>query len=101
MRHVGYNIISALLSAIFLAASMSVSAEEKPSASVQAVDLNTATQAQLETLPGIGPSKAQAIIAHRTRRPFKKVDELMRVKGIGRKTYQKLVPYLTVSSAQK
>jgi competence protein ComEA len=65
------------------------------------VELNTATAAELETLPGIGPSKAEAIIAQRARRPFKRIEDIMRVKGIGRKTFKKLRPYLTVDSGKK
>lgn len=50
------------------------------------VNLNTASASQLETLPGIGASTAQKIIAERTQNgPFKSVDELMRVSGIGEK----------------
>jgi competence protein ComEA len=48
------------------------------------VDLNTATAEQLDTLPGIGPATAAAIIEHRERNgPFRSVDELLDVPGIG------------------
>jgi competence protein ComEA len=64
------------------------------------VNLNTATAEQLEMLPGVGPSKAEAIVAWRKKHgAFKKVDDLTRVKGFGRKTLQKLRPYLAVSGA--
>ena len=60
------------------------------------VNINTATEAQLELLPGIGPSKARAIARHRARRKFKATYELIRIRGIGRKTYRRLRSYLTV-----
>jgi comEA protein len=62
------------------------------------VDLNRATAAELEGLPGIGPAKAAAIIADRaTSGPFRSVDDLVRVKGIGPKTLEKLRPLVTAS----
>jgi competence protein ComEA len=61
------------------------------------LDLNTATVAQLKaTLPDIGPKKAQAIVDEREKGPFKSVDDLRRVHGIGQKTIDKLRPYVTV-----
>lgn len=63
------------------------------------VDLNTATAAELESLPGIGPAKAQAIVAHREEAPFKNADELIEVKGIGEKLYAQLKDRVTVSGA--
>src|SRR5262249_12568312 len=60
------------------------------------VDLNTATQAQLEELPGIGPAYAQAIIAERQRRGgFKAVNELRSVRGIGDKRFAEIAPLVT------
>jgi competence protein ComEA len=61
------------------------------------VDLNTATQAQLEELPGIGPTYAQAIIAERERRGgFTSVNDLRSVRGIGEKRFAELAPLVTV-----
>lgn len=60
------------------------------------VNLNTATETELRRLPGIGPSKARRIIETRTQRRFQSTDQIMRVKGIGRKTYRKLKPNLSV-----
>ncbi|MBK7591799.1 MAG: helix-hairpin-helix domain-containing protein [Betaproteobacteria bacterium] len=65
-----------------------------------AVNLNTATKDELIALPGIGPAKAQAIIDHRTAHgPFKSVEELKDVKGIGAKRFEKLKPELTVAGS--
>ena len=61
------------------------------------VNLNDASADQLELLPGIGPAKAARIVEHRHGHPFKKLDELTKVKGIGRKTFGKLRPYITLS----
>jgi competence ComEA-like helix-hairpin-helix protein len=61
------------------------------------VDLNTATAAELESLPGVGPAKAQAIVAHREVAPFKSTDELVEVKGIGEKVYAQLKDRVTVT----
>lgn len=61
------------------------------------VDINTATAAELESLPGVGPAKAQAIVAHREVAPFKNTDELVEVKGIGEKLYAQLKDRVTIS----
>ena len=62
------------------------------------VNLNTATAAELEQLPGIGAKVAARIVEYRTKKgPFKKVEELMNVQGIGEKSFLKLRSQLTVS----
>jgi competence protein ComEA len=64
------------------------------------VNLNTATPAQLEKLPGIGVATAARIIEYREKNgPFKKVEELMNVRGIGEKVFLKLKPLVTVTAA--
>lgn len=61
------------------------------------IDVNKATAEELELLPGIGPSKAAAIVAERQRGgPFHSIADLERVHGIGEKTAQRLQPYLTL-----
>ena len=61
------------------------------------VDLNRATQVQLETLPGIGPVTAAKILAWRTEHGrFSRVEELQEVDGIGPKTYAELAPHARV-----
>lgn len=62
------------------------------------VNLNSASAAQLQTLPGIGASAAQRIVEYRQKNgSFKKIEELMNVKGIGEKSFLKLKPLITVS----
>ncbi|MCJ7841812.1 helix-hairpin-helix domain-containing protein [Lederbergia sp. NSJ-179] len=57
----------------------------------QKVNINKADTNELETLPGIGPSKAAAIIEYREENgPFKTIEELMNISGIGEKTFEKL-----------
>jgi competence protein ComEA len=63
------------------------------------IDVNRATQAELQKLPGIGPKLSQRILDERAKSEFKSVTDLRRVPGIGPKTLEKLRPYLTVSQA--
>ena len=63
-----------------------------------AVNINSATQAQLETLKGVGPAKAKEIIEYRKKNgPFKTVDDLDKVKGIGPGILKKIHNDITVS----
>ena len=63
------------------------------------IDINTASAAELATLPGIGDSKAKAIVDYRTADPFRTIEDLKKVKGIGDKTFESLRPNLMVSEA--
>lgn len=65
------------------------------------LDLNTADTTSLEALPGIGPTRASAIIQYRIQHGgFRTPSELQNVPGIGDKTWQKIQPYVTVGLAQ-
>ncbi|MBI5625993.1 MAG: helix-hairpin-helix domain-containing protein [Nitrosomonadales bacterium] len=67
-----------------------------------AVNLNTADKAELESVNGIGPQKAQAIIEYRNKNgPFKKVDDLKKVSGFGDKSVANMRSELTVDLAAK
>jgi len=61
------------------------------------VNINTAEVGVLGLLPGIGPAKAAQIVVYRRRHPFRTVDELVRIRGIGRKMVRRLRAHLAVS----
>jgi competence protein ComEA len=61
------------------------------------LNLNAATATQLESLPGIGARTAERIIEYRQKNGgFKKIEELMNVRGVGEKSFLKLKPLITV-----
>ncbi len=62
------------------------------------VDINRANMAELQTLSGIGSVKAREIIMFRRRRPFRQIEDLLEVKGIGPKTLESLRDRVTVGS---
>ena len=88
------NVIAAIMLVAMTALSLEAAAETNSTGGV--VNLNTASAKELSYLPGVGQSKAEAIISYRSNRQFKKVEDLMRVKGIGRKTFKKIRSFLTV-----
>jgi competence protein ComEA len=76
---------------------MSTMSGKKAMPAMGPVDLNSADVATLQKLKGIGPVKARAIVAYRQQHgPFKSVDELKKVKGIGQKTLEQLKDKITV-----
>ena len=71
----------------------------KSAAPAQPVDLNRAAAEQLTAVPGIGKALAQRIVDFREQHgPFKKVEDLMKVRGIGEKSFEKIRPHVTVSA---
>jgi competence protein ComEA len=71
--------------------SVSVPAQKSSHPSTEKVSLNSATVEQLQSLPGIGPSIAKAIVEHRTKAgKFNRVEEIINVKGVGEKKFQKI-----------
>jgi len=67
------------------------------SSAATTINLNTATAAELESLPGVGPVTAQAILTWReTNGSFASVDQLQEVTGIGPKTFQQIQPFVSV-----
>ena len=92
--------------AVLAFAALPATAQQKPSSSAapakasvptpeSPLNINTATQAQFEALPGLGTKVAERIIEYRQKNGnFKKVEDLMNVKGIGEKSFLKLKPLL-------
>ncbi len=60
------------------------------------VNINTATKEALMKLPGIGPKTADAIIEYRNGKPFRKISQLMEIKGIGEKKFEKVKSFIDV-----
>lgn len=68
-------------------------------ASAGVVNINTASADELEALPGIGAKTAALIVEYRRKNgPFKKVEELMNIRGVGEKSFLKLKPQITVAA---
>jgi competence protein ComEA len=66
------------------------------------VDINTAGVEELQSLPGIGPALAKRIVEHRQQNgPFRRVEDLLEIQGIGEKSLARMRDRLTVSQAKK
>jgi competence protein ComEA len=67
--------------------------------STEAVNLNSATATQLADLPGIGLKTAELIVQYRAKNgPFKKIEEVMNVRGVGEKSFLRIKDRLTVAA---
>lgn len=92
--------VMAVVAVAFLAVSGEALAAKRTKVKLQVsgqVNLNTATKAQLDQLPGVGEKAASRIIEHRAKTPFAKTEDLMKVKGFGKKKFERLKPNLAVS----
>jgi competence protein ComEA len=93
-RELGGRIAVVGLALALATGGMGASAREEGS---QRIDLNRASAEELMSLPGVGAAKAQAIVEHRRTAPFRKIEELLQVKGIGDSIYAGLRDRITVS----
>ena len=103
IQHITAGVLVAALSASPVVAQTpppaSPPAQSSPAPQGAALNLNTATKADLEKLPGVGPAMAQRILEYRQKvGAFKKAEELMNVQGIGEKSFLKLKPLVTVAA---
>lgn len=101
-----YVTLSLLTFMLVVGFSGMVLADEKHSddgaMAAQKIDVNTATAEELQQVKGIGPKKAEEIVKHRTANgPFKSVDDLANVKGIGEATVKKIKDQITVGTTPK
>jgi len=86
-----------------LAPALAASAPEGQSAAQAGapIDINKATEVELAKLQGIGEAMAKRIVDFRKEHgPFQRVEDLMKVKGIGEKSFEKLRPSITVGRAE-
>lgn len=88
-----------LLGLLALLAATPARAEKKPLGPGERVDLNAATTAELMRLPGVGKKRAEAIAASRDKRPFRKAEEVTRVKGCSPGWYARVKGMVTVGDA--
>ncbi|MBI5067897.1 MAG: helix-hairpin-helix domain-containing protein [Deltaproteobacteria bacterium] len=80
--------LRALAAVLLLGLSAPALAKKNPLPPGERIDLNRAGVAELMRLPGIGRTRAEAIVAHRSRRPFRSPAEVAEVKGIGKRWLQ-------------
>lgn len=91
LKHLLASVFVSALFALPVLADVQVTTEQEPLEQLQnsKIDINTANEGQLAQLAKVGPKKAQEIIRYREANgPFKSVDDLAKVKGIGEKTVE-------------
>ncbi len=89
--------LMSLMALVLVVVSITAASAAQKAAFTGVVNVNTASAEELTQLPGIGKSKADAIVAYRQAHPFKAVTELTEVKGIGPKLLEKIQSHVTVN----
>jgi competence protein ComEA len=90
-----------LLTALAFALALTPAAAAATAPSGERINVNTASAEELTALPGIGPSYAQRIIEYREKNgPFRKVEDLLNVRGIGEKTLERIKDKVTVGTTK-
>jgi len=98
-RAVAVGLLCGLVVAGFGRGAVAAAAGAAPAATAGRVNINSASADELAKLPGIGPAKAKAIIDYRNEEPFRKPDDLRKVKGIGDKLFERVKDQITVEPA--
>ncbi len=89
--------LGSLVLMLFLLASGSPISPKKVLPPPHSVDLNTATEKELQQLPGVGPTTAKAIVQFRTKGGrFRRVEDLLVIRGISESKLKKMRPYITI-----
>jgi competence protein ComEA len=92
-------VVSLLAASPHAAAAQTASRTSAKAASVGIVNINTASATELEALPGVGAKTAARIVDYRQKNgPFKKVEELMNVRGVGEKNFLRLKPQISIAA---
>ena len=89
----------AIAVALALLAASPALAAKKALGPNERIDLNRATVSELMRLPGVGEKRAQAIVAHRSKQPFRKPDDVLAVKGLGPAWFAKVKASLDAGGA--
>jgi competence protein ComEA len=90
-------LLRTLVAAALLLCAVPALAAKKPLAAGDRIDLNKASVVELMRLPGVGEKRAQAIVAARSKQPFKKPEDVLVVKGIGPAWLAKVRQHLLVN----
>lgn len=85
-----------LMLALLFSPSAEAAARARSAALSGLLNLNGATAEQLDLLPGVGPKAASQIIAYRQKRAFERIEELVQVKGFGKRRFERMRSHLAI-----